>query len=128
MAREGPAWSGTVDCRESLYTGLRGSTKKPQVAEKFGPPNWLVQESWRRNSKGEPTEPFEEAAERVRKRYFPNVLSKVDVEAPDVEDDLSKDELDGAKRCGGCFKYFTHAGTRCYACQKKSERGQAQGG
>ena len=89
----------------------------PGKAEKFGPPNWLVCEAW----KGKDKEPFEAAAERVRARYFPK-MSKENVEAPVVEGDLSKDELEGAKRCGGCMKYFDHAGTRCYACQKKAER------
>lgn len=95
----------------------------PSKAATFGPPNWLVCEEWKRKADGSPAEPFENAVERVRERYFGKpVLSKEDVEAPDVEDDLSKDELDGAKRCGGCMKYFTHAGTMCYSCQKKSER------
>ena len=87
----------------------------PSKAEKFGPPNWLVCESWKKKADGEPAEPFEAAAARVKLRYFPKVskMSKENVEAPIVEGDLSKDELDGAKRCGGCMKYFTHSGTRC---------------
>ncbi len=99
--------------------------ENPVAAETCGPPNWLVCESWKKKADGTAAEPFEASAARVRLRYFPKVskVSKENVEAPVVEGDLSKDELDGAKRCGGCMKYFTHVGTRCYRCQKKSERG-----
>ena len=94
----------------------------PSKAEKFGPPNWLVCEEWKKKADGTPAEPFEAAAERVKLRYFPKKMSKENVQAPDVQDDLSKDELDDAKRCGGCMKFFSHAGTMCYACQKRRQR------
>ena len=115
--------------------------EKPGVAEKFGPPNWLVQESWKRKKDGTPAEPFEDAVERVRERYFPKdvlyhgeELSQQNVPATDVPAEMSQVDtkptlahVDGSPhRCAGCEKVITYGGLECYACKKRRQRGCAQ--
>lgn len=136
----------------------------------FGPPNWLVQEEWRRDKKGESTEPFDAAMLRVRARYgLPesppvprgiaearecyaekmskpgayeererrikaaldkdeqlrqNVRGKEMSEV--IPDSMSKDDVQPAemsKVCLDCGKIIDHVGARCYACQKRRQRG-----
>lgn len=136
----------------------------------FGPPNWLVQEEWKRDSKGKPTEPFDAAMLRVRAGYglsesppvprtveearewYTEKMSKPgaynererrikaaldkdeqlrqNVRAPEmsevIPDSMSKDDVQPkelSKVCLDCGKIIDHVGARCYACQKRRQRG-----
>lgn len=80
----------------------------PNMAATYGPPNWLVCEEW----KGKDKEPFEDAAQRVRERYFPSAPKNVHtpVSAP-------------VRACKTCTKDMgAQRGLECYACQKRRQR------
>ena len=89
--------------------------EKPRAAETCGPPNWLICEEW----KGKEKEPFEAAAARVKRRYFPE-MSQENVPAADVPGELSQDVPGNI--CGDCAAPIDYEGTRCYACKKKRQR------
>lgn len=75
------------------------------VAATFGPPNWLVSEEWKgHDDNGKDIEPFEDAVERVRARYFPS--------AP----------LSAPKVCKNCGEEWAGRGLECWGCQKKRQR------
>ena len=90
----------------------------PSKAEKFGPPNWLVCEEWKKKADGKPAEPFETAAERVKLRYFPvgHVSDKGNV-GQNVGQFTVRDN-----KCADCLEPWSGRGSRCWACQKRRQR------
>lgn len=85
----------------------------PDKAATFGPPNWLVCEEWKgRDEKGRNLEPFEDAVERVRARYFP------------VGQLADKENV--GQVCRTCEKPWAGRGDYCWACQKSRQRAQLQ--
>ena len=107
---------------EAWETAVR---ERPSEARIFGPPSWLVLETWQ----GAAKESFQDAAVRVRERYGldepqgPRMSDRVRTKTKEGAD--IPQSADNVRTCKGCSEPWTGRGLVCWACQKQRQRGNS---